>query len=133
MPTVIPAEIQESNPEDDEVKHNKRAAAVGLGGQSLRRLWYRPGLRPAGGPDIQSQQRFPICRIDGGYDWTLCKLAKHAVVFCGGENSYSQGVEPEPTRLAAEEGALPNTVTHDNKRNEAATRFEKYFHAAGLR
>jgi transposase len=98
------------------------AAAVGLSGASVRRIWLAHGLKPhlIKGFKVSNDPQFAekLESIVGLY----LNPPEHAIVLCADEKSQIQALDRTQPGLPLKKGRC-GTMTHDYKRNGTATLF----------
>ena len=98
------------------------AAAVGLSGASVRRIWLAHGLKPhlVKGFKVSNDPQFAekLESIVGLY----LNPPEHAIVLCADEKSQIQALDRTQPGLPLKKGRC-GTMTHDYKRNGTATLF----------
>jgi len=98
------------------------AAAVGLSGASVRRIWLAHGLKPhlVKGFKVSNDPQFAekLESIVGLY----LNPPEHAIVLCADEKSQIQALDRTQPGLRLKKGRC-GTMTHDYKRNGTATLF----------
>jgi transposase len=98
------------------------AAAVGLSGASVRRIWLAHGLKPhlVKGFKVSNDPQFveKLELIVGLY----LNPPEHAIVLCADEKSQIQALDRTQPGLPLKKGRC-GTMTHDYKRNGTATLF----------